>query len=592
MKLIDRFARLRPGWAVLALLVAACAPTLPPGKSGVISTSLPSAVSKSSASHEKASRMLGLEAEALFAAGKPVEATEALVRRNKYLTTSDARAENRQRIWSGLMTHPLTDADLKGSSAAGSMTQGWIALARLAQNNASIQQYARWQKRYPHHPGNRRLLGLMMAGPRTAPLLNSQSIQVPVVGSGQAALLLPLRGPLSAAGQMVQEGFESEQHAMDVNRPMPQVYDDGSASGRTLRAFQSAVGSGASIVIGPLEKQAVTELAQQGASRIPVLALNYLPPDTPTPANFFQFGLSPADEARQAATSAYGDGLTRAIALVPDNLRGSQILAAFQEQLATLGGKVVASAQYRPETQDFSSIVRSLLDINASIARDREVAQVIGLNPVFVPRRRQDISFIFISGNSTEDRLMASMFRFWHAVSLPIYATAGVNTKIGDNDLAGVRFCDAPWILEPGPQWDAVRDRIVQASQGLGLGYQRLFALGMDAARLTARLRQGALRPGTLVPGYTGELSISENGVVRRRLACAQVVAGGPPRIIDPVILPAPGASTAGIPDVQLPGQVPTPQSVNSKSPSTANAIPAPTGSVAAPATGVSVTAP
>lgn len=528
----------------------------------------------------------------MFAADKPVAATEALVRRDKYLSTATARKENQQRIWSGLMESPLTPANLRGLATAGSVAQGWVTLARLAQNNGSIQQYAKWQKTYPHHPGNRKILGLMMAGPRTVPLLNAQLIQVPVVGPGQAALLLPLRGPFSAAGQMVRKGFESEQRAMGGNRPMPNIYDGGSASGQTLRAFGKAVSNGASIVIGPLEKQAVTDLAQQGNLKIPVLALNYLPMGVQSPSNFFQFGLSPADEARQAAANAYAHGLQRAVALVPDNPRGSQILAAFQNQLSILGGTVVASAQYRPGTEDFSSVVRGLLDINASIARDREVAQVIGFKPVFVARRREDINFIFISGDSTEDRLMVSMFRFWHAEHLPIYATAGVNTNVGDNDLAGVRFCDAPWILEPGPRWDGVRDRIAQASQGLGLGYERLYALGMDAARLTARLRQGAFRSGTTVAGYTGELSIGNNGVIQRRLACAQVVAGEPPRIIDPVILPAPGTSTAGVPDVRLPGQLPAAHSADNAHVSASVAVPRPTGSIMAPAVGSSIGEP
>ena len=531
--------------------------------------------------------MLSLEAEAMFAADHPVGATEALVRRNKYLTSTTARTENQQQIWSGLMSHPLLSAKLPGLSTAGKVTRGWIALARLAQNNASIQQYAQWQKKYPDHPGNNMILGLMMAGPRTVPLRNAQSVQIPVLGSGQAALLLPLQGPFSAAGQMVQDGFKNERRAMDVNGPAPKVYDDGSQSGQTLQAFQDAVADGASIVIGPLEKQAVAELAQQSEPAIPVLALNYLPRDTQPPEDFFQFGLSPADEARQAAVNAHADGLTRAVALVPDTVRGSQILAAFQKQLATLGGKLVASAQYRPGTEDFSSVVRNLLDINASIARDREVAQVIGENPAFVPRRREDVNFIFISGNATSDRLMVSMFRFWHAEHLPIYATAAVNTGTGDNDLAGVRFCDAPWILEPGPQWDAIRDRIAQASQGLGLGYERLYALGMDAARLTARLRQGALRPGgEPIAGYTGELSIGDRGLIRRKLACAQIVAGGPPRIIDPAILPAPGTSTSVIPDIRLPGQLPSSRSAGKAPASTDSAIPKSPTSVGQPAAG------
>lgn len=491
----------------------------------------------------------------MFATDEPVEATALLVKREQYLTSPDSIADNRQEIWSGLMQRVLTPALLKGLAAADPITQGWISLARLAQQRASVQQYAAWQQQYPQHPGNARLPSLMMAGSESTTAATSKPFTMPPIGNGPAALVLPLTGSLGTAAQMIERGFDQEEKALNLIRPPARVYDDSAQGGQDATVIQQALDAGAGIIIGPLQKQSVTALAQQGAPGVPVLALNYLPTGTPPPSGFLQFGLAPADEARQAATDAYVHGLKRAVALVPDNNRGGRILAAFESRLERLGGTVVASTQYSPGTDNFSPYVRSLLDIDASIAREQTVAQVIGEKLHFVPRRRQDIDFIFISGGITEDRLMVTMFRYWHAVHLPIYATADVNTGRGDNDLAGVNFCDSPWILEPGPEWDAVRDQIEQASQGLGLGYQRLYALGMDSARLAAKLRQGSLQPGEVVAGYTGELSIGNNGIVRRHLACARIEAHSPPISTDTTILPVPGLGGTVIPDKQLPGQ-------------------------------------
>ena len=501
------------------------------------------------------SRLLQLQAEAMFATDKPVDATALLVKREQYLTSPEAIADNRDEIWSGLMQQVLTPAHLKGLDASDRLTRGWISLARLAQQHASVQQYAAWQQQYPQHPGNAQLPSLMMAGSASAALGTSRPFTMPAVGNGPAALVLPLTGSLATAAQMIKQGFDREEEALHLIRPPARVYDDSTQGDQDTAVIQQALDAGAGIIIGPLQKQSVSALAQQGTPDVPVLALNYLPTGIQAPSDFMQFGLAPADEARQAATDAYAHGLKRAVALVPDNDRGGRILAAFETRLEQLGGTVVASTQYSPGADNFSPYVRSLLDIDASIARAHAVARAIGEKPHFVPRRRQDIDFIFISGGTTEDRLMVSMFRYWHAVHLPIYATADVNTGRGDNDLVGVHFCDSPWISEPGPEWDAVRDQIEEASHGLGSGYQRLYALGMDAARLTARLRQGSLRPGEEITGYTGELSIDSNGVVQRHLACAQIVADAPPRSTDATILPVPGLGTSGVPDEPLPGQ-------------------------------------
>lgn len=507
--------------------------------------------------------MLQLRAEAMYADGRPVPATAALVQREADLQgDADAIQRNRDTIWNSLNARPLANADLRGLRHADDVTRGWIELAILAQQGASLRQYESWQQTYPDHPAADRLPALMMPG--AAPLLpasagSSGSIPQPLIlpptGPGPTALLLPLSGPLAGVAKLLRQGY-ADQARREGDTSTPQVYDDGGDTAAAVDLpLQQALNGGAGVVVGPLQKSAVAALAQGGALPVPVLALNYLDHGVTAPPGLLQFGLAPEDEARQAADNAYAAGLRQAVALVPDDARGSRILTAFTQRLQSLGGRVVASAQYSASTTDFSAQVRGMLDIDASMSRDKAVANALGRRPEFQPRRRGDVDFIFISGRPTQDRLMASMFRYWRADTLPIYATADVNTGTGDNDLAGIRFCDDPWLLEPGPEWDAERARIVQATPGQAVGYQRLYALGMDAARLVKRLRQGAMLPGEEVSGDTGELSLAPDGVVQRRLACAQVVADAAPRPIDASILPVPGQTAVGVPDATLPGQ-------------------------------------
>lgn len=533
------------------IALGACVSSAPPrpfASAGTSQQSIPPPP-PASANAVQAARILKLRAEAMFAGNNPVGAAAALVQRSHYLQNNpQALKSNRDSIWNGLTSRRLADADLGGLNHADTVTRGWVELAMLAQQGASLKQYEAWQQSYPNHPAANRLPALMMPGAGPLPLstagvnasmtTSAVPFTLPALGSGPTALLLPVNGSLQTAASMIRQGYEAAQNHFYVGEPPAQVYDDSSEG--ASNAYQQALRGGAGMVVGPLQKQAVAALAQLGAPSVPVLALNYLAPGNPAPVGLLQFGLAPEDEARQAAENAYSHGLRRAVALVPKDPRGSRILAAFTQRLEQLNGKVVASTQYPTGITNFSPLVRTLLDINESMARDQAVANALGRKPEFQPRRRGDVDFIFISGRKTEDRLMASMFRYWRADKLPIYATADVSNGEGDSDLAGIRFCNDPWLLEPGPQWDAVRAQINQAA-GQGEGYARLYALGMDSARLVHRLRQGNMLPSEEVVGYSGELSIGSGGVVHRHLACAQIVNGAPPKPLDNPVLPVPG---------------------------------------------------
>ena len=98
------------------------------------------------------------------------------------------------------------------------------------------------------------------------------------------------------------------------------------------------------LVIGPLTKGAVTDLAHSGPLSIPVLALNQIPGTAP--ARLYQFALAPEDEAQQAAERASLDGHTQAFVIVPASDWGARQLQAFAERFKQLGGTVVRVERY------------------------------------------------------------------------------------------------------------------------------------------------------------------------------------------------------------------------------------------------------
>ena len=68
-----------------------------------------------------------------------------------------------------------------------------------------------------------------------------------------------------------------------------------------MQFYREAQADGVDWVIGPLERDQVTRLANLGEIPLPTLALNYTDQMTQADQTLFQFGLAPEDEARSAA---------------------------------------------------------------------------------------------------------------------------------------------------------------------------------------------------------------------------------------------------------------------------------------------------
>ena len=79
--------------------------------------------------------------------------------------------------------------------------------------------------------------------------------------------------------------------------------------------------------------QEAQEVASASDGSVTVLTLNRLGPETTPPAGFFQFALSPEDEAEAAADRVLADGYYRGVALVPASSWGDRLLAAFANRL-------------------------------------------------------------------------------------------------------------------------------------------------------------------------------------------------------------------------------------------------------------------
>jgi outer membrane PBP1 activator LpoA protein len=314
------------------------------------------------------------------------------------------------------------------------------------------------------------------------------------------------------------------------------VYDTGDTG--IAEAVGRATQDGADIIVGPLTRDEVVAAAGLVTRRPPILALNFLPPSQPTPNGFYQFALSPEDEARLAARRVLADGHRNGIAIVPSGDWGTRVLAAFKQELEAGGGGLFASTALDSSMTDYSDSITTVLRISDSSARHRRLESILGTKLQFEPRRRGDLEFIFAPAQANVERLLRPQLRFHFAGNVPTYATSDAFEPDPHNnaDLEGLMFPDMPWMLGSDLA-DAVRNALQSAyPNGGGPRRNRLFAFGFDAYRVAAALQGGA--SNIQVEGLTGRLTLDPDHRIHRELGWAQIHNG------EIRMLPAAGAVT------------------------------------------------
>ena len=337
------------------------------------------------------------------------------------------------------------------------------------------------------------------------------------------ALLLPITGRAAAAATSVRDGFMTAYfQSPAAQRPRVRIYDTGTQS--VADALAQANRQGADFIVGPLTREEVTAAADFPGAHAALLALNFLPPERVAPAHFYQYALSPEDEARLAARRVLEDHHRRGVALVPAGEWGTRVLSAFKQELQTGGGDLITTGSIDTTRTDYSATITEVLRINDSSARAHRLESILGTKLQFEPRRRNDIEFIFAPAPANIERLLRPQLRFHYAGDIPTYATSDAFEPDvrANEDLDGLMFPDMPWMLG-GDLADAVRAATHEAWPTGGAYRGRLFAFGFDAFRLAQALRQVPGANDVAVAGLTGRLSLDSERRVRRELDWAQL---------------------------------------------------------------------
>ncbi|WMC10131.1 penicillin-binding protein activator [Oceanimonas pelagia] len=452
-----------------------------------------------------------LEANGYEQQQQPLDAARALIARHDLLA-GPAQNNNRERIYRLLAQVDVASLRRAQGEHNSPEANGWFRLMAIL--NAGDQPAARrswqlqsWSGSYPDHPGRVYL-------PDAQDVAQPQAFE-----PSHIAVMLPLSGRLAEQGEAIRNGILSAGQGQTTRISF---LDTQGADMAAL--YRQAAQQGADFILGPLLKENVDALLKQDPA-MPVLALNQ-PAYQPQLAAFYYFSLSPEGEAADAARRMWDDGHQQPLVFAPANELGRRVAAEFNRQWQAQSGRPAILAYFNNQAS-IENDVRRALNSRPAAAAAGQVQTLEGSTPGLVPEARPADS-VFMVTNAAETRYILPYFDFVRdsrAARLPTYVISRSYIPAGEapmGELAGLRLSDMPWMFDGAPQ---LKEEVLSLWPEANAGWLRLFALGYDARALVMQLP--ALRQGApAVPGLTGELTVSPEGVVQRRLQWREYVNG------------------------------------------------------------------
>jgi len=290
------------------------------------------------------------------------------------------------------------------------------------------------------------------------------------------AVLLPLKSKdYGSAANAVLQGFLAAAKHDRLELPV-HAYSDFDENNSVVAIYRKAVSSGARAVVGPLTRNGVSMLAAESYIPVPTLTLNIV--DEKPAQQLYYFGMAIEQEARQAAALARKQGLHQAIIITTRAQLTKRLQSAFEEEWLAAGGGILREVEFSNVYGEFADIVE-MPDVAVFLAADVRTARLI--RP-YIPNK------------------------------LPIYATSlifsGNENTLTNYDLNGIHFIDMPWLLQPDHPAVMTYPR---SNPPLTIDRERLYALGIDAFRLTSLLLSRKAAPALPLDGVTGDLSLRDH---------------------------------------------------------------------------------
>ena len=343
-------------------------------------------------------------------------------------------------------------------------------------------------------------------------------------GQVRIALILPLTAQANAglAAQSMKNAAEMALAEFKVSNVQLLVKDDGGSPQGAQGAAQQAISEGAEIIVGPLFAQSVSAVGQVARSRnIPVIAFST---DASVAARgVYLLSFLPETDVRRIVSYAASRGKRSFAALMPDNAYGTVVEAAFQQEVARHGGRVVVLEKY-PH------------DANQTAEAVRRVAQAASqIDSIFIP-------------DSPDTVPQVAQALAANGVDIKRVQLLGTGLWGDDTRISSEKLLDGGWY--PSPEQTGFRNFSGRYRARYGQDPVRTATLAYDAVALVAALvkTQGMQRFSEQVltnpsgfAGIDGVFRFRPEGTNERGLAVLRVTPSG-----GQVVSPAPKSFAPG----------------------------------------------
>ena len=469
--------------------------------------------------------LIQLRINSLVALGNRTRLAAELISLHSIVNSDQEKAIIGHQIWTLLQQFSIEELSSARAEAQEEITRKWYELALLlnfAEHNPEQYSVAadNWLLENPTHPAVSTLSsGLLPDQPPATSSIRS------------IAVLLPLTSVNSAASHAFLDGFLA-QFDSDTTplKPRVEVYDIGSEPVFVSEYQKQAISEGADFIVGPLGVNSVETIVKYGDFRVPTLLLGEASGKN-LPEDVYQFALTPEHDGENVARRAILDGHTTALALYPPTRTAERIFTGFKQEFQQLGGAIIDFEVYQLNQTDYSASLEKLLNIGESSERYFNIRALLGRSFDFVPRRRQDVDFIFLIADPLHGRLIKPHIDFLKAHNVPVYSTSqifsGQPDSANDLDLNGVKFFDMPWLIENSDSME-LKKRKLESTHETPSNLERIFAMGIDVYNLISRVTILRDVPEARHHGVTSVLRMDSQRRILRDPAWAEFLDGEP----------------------------------------------------------------
>ncbi len=323
--------------------------------------------------------------------------------------------------------------------------------------------------------------GAVSQAPKTAAPVSAPQAEKIKVG-----ILLPLSGPHQALGQAL---FQSAQLALfDIGYENVELVprDVGSTPAQAVQAANSAIDSGAQLLLGPVFSPSVRAV-KPVAERAGVNVISFTTDWTLAGGNVYVLGFTPFDQVERITRYASAQNLRNVSVFAPEDVYGRMVTGAFSTLAPRYGVTISAKGSFPAQGGDVAPYVA------------RFSTQAVSSSAVLLPAGGAQA--VAVARQLRGQGLQAGTVR--------ILGTGLFDETTGESLLRGNPDLNGAWFPAPAP---ALRRKFEDRYTALyGVMPPRIATLAYDATALAVVLARMGAEKGT-GPAYDRSALMNPNG--------------------------------------------------------------------------------